>query len=178
MYNQRSGGDSVSGGGVFGFGPELWGIVFIVFIIFAILLAFAWMRGDKRDHGLMDSLAPLLALLGMGKQKGGCDEERHHLDTAKELANSKGDIIHSQDKWAYDLKASQDQGTRYLEKRIDDVEKDALRRENAGLMSQLSTEKTVNAVTASHGDLRHEIMGIRGHFKPNWFGADAATCKG
>jgi len=145
------GGDSINDGGIGMYGGGAWwGFAFIVFIIFAIIIAFAWLRGDRRDGG-WEHFLPLLGIL---KGKFGGDD---HCELVKDQAKDTGLII-----------ANNDQNTYKLERRIDAVE-DAQKTDTiASLRQALSDEKTFNHIGYSYNDLKREIQGIREHFKPGW----------
>jgi hypothetical protein len=159
-------GDIIGGGGYgFGGGGAWWGFAFIVFIIFAIIIAFAWL-GGKRDHGGLEQFLPLLGLM---KGNWGDGDGCRHTEAIKDQAKDTGQIIHNQDKWAYDLKASQDYNTASLAKEINSFRDEFKDTKINDLRAELSTEKAMNAIGHSHGDLKREIMGIKEHFKPGWF---------
>ena len=171
------GGDHVGGGYGYGDGGSWgwWGFAFIVFIIFAIIIAFAWL--SNRNHG-GEGWEKFLPLLGLAKGHFGSDDGygRCHTEILKDQAKDTGQIIHNQDIRSYELKASLDNQSRFLEKNIDSVRNEALVEKIADLRAQLIEERTTRAVDNSHSDLRRELLGIKEHFKPVWFEPAYSVC--
>jgi len=173
------GGDAIGDGG-YGFGGggggwAWWGFAFIIFIIFAILMIFAWMRGGQRDGGF-EKFLPLLGMLGLGKHGHGDDCGCKHTEIIKDQAKDTGAIIHNADMRAYDLKASQDSNTYRLERRIDEMESGQKDTKINDLRAELMEEKTSNKIGYAFGDLKREVLGIKEHFKPGWFEPAYSKC--
>jgi hypothetical protein len=100
-----------------------------------------------------------------GEGEGNC----RHTETVKDQAKDTGLIVHNQDKWAYELKASQDANTRYLSENINSFRDEMKDTKINDLRAELSTEKTANRLDFAYGDLKRELMGIKEHFRPGWF---------
>lgn len=164
MHDVR-GGDKLGGGHDYG-GGAWWGFAFIVFIIFAIIIAFAWLRGERKEDGGWEKLLPFLGLL---KGTHGGDGDHRHTELIKDQAKDTGAIIHNQDLRSYDLKAAIDNQSRFLEKSIETVREDQKNDTIAELRAKLVEERTCNAVEKSHGDIKRDLSGMKEYFKPGWF---------
>lgn len=165
MHDVR-GGDRIGAGHDYSSGAW-WGFAFIVFIIFAIIIAFAWLKGDRRDEGGWEKLLPFLGLLK--NQGGDHDHDHKHTELIKDQAKDTGAIIHNQDIRSYELKASMDQNTSDIKDKIEYSLIDQKNDQIADLRTKLIEKTTCNAVEHSHNDIKHEIRGMKEHFKPGWF---------
>lgn len=164
MHDVR-GGDRI-GAGVDGGSGAWWGFAFIVFIIFAIIISFSFLHGRNREDGGWEKMLPLLGL--MKGKFGGEDHDCRHTELIKDQAKDTGKIIHNQDQKAYDLKASMDNQTRFIEKSIENIEKDRLKEALACIRAELSDCRTHGSFESLH----KEIKGIKETCcAPGWFAA-------